>query len=230
MAALIFNVLMPVLAVLCVIVALIFLGRALGARGRIGRQAYGVGQQEARRTMQLNFMRAIAAFAVGAVILGVWGLNLVAAEREPASTATPSPTTPSDTDFTAPAASPTITAVPLNPTQTPTVTPVVIPTATSSAPITATVTLTGPVTPPTATAVPVTATPDEDTATVNSAVGVWLRAEPNTGAEQLEWVLDGATLTLLPGYETGENFEWQQVRTPEGNEGWVAVEFITYNQ
>jgi cytoskeletal protein RodZ len=202
------------------------MGRGLGARGRINRQAYGVGQQEARRAMQLNFMRAIAAFIVGAVMLGAWGLNLAAAERQPPPTAAPSPTAPADADE----AAPTNTAVPLNPTPTPTVTPVVIPTMTPAAPLTATATLTGPVTSPAETAVPATATPDEDTAAVNSAVGVWLRAEPNTDAEQLEWVLDGTVLTLLPGLETGDNFEWQQVRTPEGNEGWVAVDFITYNQ
>jgi hypothetical protein len=153
-------------------------------------------------------------------------LNLAAAERQPPPTAAPSPTAPADAEE----AAPTNTAVPLNPTPTPTVTPVVIPTMTPAAPLTATATLTGPVTSPAATAVPATATPDEDTAAVNSAVGVWLRAEPNTDAEQLEWVLDGTVLTLLPGLETGDNFEWQQVRTPEGNEGWVAVDFITYNQ
>jgi hypothetical protein len=35
-------------------------------------------------------------------------------------------------------------------------------------------------------------------------------------------------LTVLAGREVVDGFEWQQVRTPAGNEGWVAVEFIVY--
>jgi SH3-like domain-containing protein len=35
-------------------------------------------------------------------------------------------------------------------------------------------------------------------------------------------------LTLLPGRETVNGTEWQQVRAPSGNEGWVAVEFLNY--
>jgi hypothetical protein len=56
-----------------------------------------------------------------------------------------------------------------------------------------------------------------------------LRSLPSTEGEQLEWVLDGTTLLLLPGKQTADEFEWQQVRTPTGLEGWVAVDFIIYN-
>jgi hypothetical protein len=75
-----------------------------------------------------------------------------------------------------------------------------------------------------------TPTAEPVTATVISEAGVWLRAIPGTEGEQLEWVLEGTTLTLLPGLETADDLEWQQVRTPAGNEGWVAVPFIQYNQ
>jgi hypothetical protein len=75
-----------------------------------------------------------------------------------------------------------------------------------------------------------TATAAPQTATVSSGVGVWLRAAATTEAEQLEWILDGTVLTLLPGRQSAEGFEWQQVRTPAGNEGWVAVDFIVYDQ
>jgi hypothetical protein len=44
----------------------------------------------------------------------------------------------------------------------------------------------------------------------------------------LELIPDGTALILMEGVETVENQGWQQVRTPAGNEGWVAVEFIEY--
>jgi SH3-like domain-containing protein len=35
-------------------------------------------------------------------------------------------------------------------------------------------------------------------------------------------------LELLPDRQTVDDLEWQQVRTPAGNEGWVAAEFLIY--
>jgi SH3-like domain-containing protein len=65
---------------------------------------------------------------------------------------------------------------------------------------------------------------------VTSEVGVWLRGTPSTEGEQLEWVLGGTILTVLPGQQTADDFDWQQVRTPAGNEGWVAVDFIQIDE
>jgi hypothetical protein len=66
-----------------------------------------------------------------------------------------------------------------------------------------------------------------DTAVVNSPNGLWLREAPG-GTQEVELIPDGTVLILLPGLETVDGTEWQQVRTPAGNEGWVAVEFIIY--
>ncbi|MBX7253849.1 MAG: SH3 domain-containing protein, partial [Candidatus Promineofilum sp.] len=72
-----------------------------------------------------------------------------------------------------------------------------------------------------------TATTPVQTATVSSGVGVWLRGAPSTTGEQLEWLLDGTVVTLLPGQQTADDLLWQQVRTEAGVEGWVARDFLT---
>jgi hypothetical protein len=41
--------------------------------------------------------------------------------------------------------------------------------------------------------------------------------------------LDGEVITLLAGLQQADGFEWQQVLTSEGIEGWVATEFIVYS-
>jgi hypothetical protein len=46
----------------------------------------------------------------------------------------------------------------------------------------------------------------------------------------LEWLLEGTVLIILPGRETADEFEWQQVQTEEGLIGWVATEFIVINE
>jgi hypothetical protein len=61
-------------------------------------------------------------------------------------------------------------------------------------------------------------------------VGVYLRAEPSTTAAELAYLVDGTVITLLPGRQTAEEFEWAQVRTAEGLEGWVVLEFLVVNQ
>ena len=72
--------------------------------------------------------------------------------------------------------------------------------------------------------------PEPQTAFVNSEVGVWLRSAPSTSGEQVEWLLNGAELIVLDGKQSADDLEWQQVRAFSGNEGWVAVPFITYNE
>jgi len=52
------NIVLLSLAALAALGALVFLFRGLGARSRINRQAYSVGQVEARRTTALNWIRA----------------------------------------------------------------------------------------------------------------------------------------------------------------------------
>jgi hypothetical protein len=201
------NIGIPVLAGATILAALLFVWRGIKARSHLARHAYGVGRQEARQAMQVDFVRAVAAFFVSLILLGVFGLSPRPAEI------LPTPTPPSSTILT-----PTATALP-----TVTATRQVVPTLEPSP--------TGPSVTETPTAMPTaTATAAPQTATVSSGVGVWLRAAATTEAEQLEWLLDGTVLTLLPGRQSAEGFEWQQVRTPAGNEGWVAVDFIVYDQ
>ena len=209
--AIVLNIVIPILAGVAILVALYFILRALGLRSQQSRQPYDVGRQELRRSMHIDFIRAIVAAVVGLVLLGLFGLDLSSlAETAPAPTATrPATETVSPPTATAPAR--------------------------PSATATTNVTSPTPLPPsPTPTMVPATDTPTPEptpsTATVQSGVGVWLRAAPSAEAEQIEWVLDGTLLTLLPGREQGAEFAWQQVRTPEGNEGWVAVDFIDYSE
>ncbi|MCA9933176.1 MAG: SH3 domain-containing protein [Ardenticatenaceae bacterium] len=209
MTAVIIDILLPAIALISLAVAFYFVLRAFGQRRRITRQTYGVGQVETRRAVKKDFLYAITVASVGALLLGAWGILLSTGAAEPAITNTPTPA------VTKPAA---VTATATQPVQETT------PTVESTPTIKATETFPAPTATPT-----LTPTPEPLTATVSSGVGVWLRAVPNSEGEQLEWVLDGTQVILLPGYETGEQFEWQQVRTPSGNEGWVAVPFIQYS-
>ncbi len=219
MTAVLVYIILPLLALISLIAALSFLLKALGKRRRVDNQVYGVGQVEMRRAMKIGFLRAIVVAVVGAILLVVWSILLSVTNVEfsmPAlggNTPVPSPL-PAETVTIPPALSATPTKMVPSPsptkemllTMTPTITETAVPSPTPS----------------------ITPSPAPPTATVSSGVGVWLRATPSTDGEQLEWVLDGTQVILLPGKETGEEFTWQQVRTPTGNEGWVADSFLVY--
>ncbi len=200
------NIVLLSLAGLSALGALYFLAKGLGARSRIHRQAYSVGQVEARRTSLLNWIRAGFFFLVALIFIGIFAVRPLLSNREPAPA--PTPTLPVAT--TAPEVAP----------------PTTEPAATLPAQATPTV----PVSPTAeATAAP-TATTAPQTATVSSGVGVWLRGAPSTTGEQLEWLLDGTVVTLLPGQETADDLLWQQVRTAAGIEGWVARDFLAVSE
>ena len=207
---LVFNVILPVLAAVAILTALFFIGRALIQRSQRMRQPYGVGQQEIRRSMQIDFIRGFAAAVVGLLLLltsGLGGLVDSAVSEPPIEPTALVEQTPVETE------EPTLTPTP-SATSTPTATP-------EPAEPTATPTIT-----PTPTETP---QPEPETAVVQSGVGVWLRSAPSPDSDQLEWLLDGTVLTLLDGLVVGDDFEWQEVRAPSGQEGWVAVEFIIYD-
>ena len=210
------NYVILVLIGLCALAAVIFLVMGIRSRALTSREAYGVGQQEARRSMQINIARGVAFMFVGLILLGVYGLSFRPAQATPEPTKVPPATSPvAETATPRPSATATAPALvstprPINPS---------------------------PTTPPESSTPTVTPEPDEqpveptsspNTAIVTSEVGVWLRAVPGTEGAQLEWVLNGTVLTVLPGLETADDFAWQQVRTPDGNEGWVATEYIEY--
>lgn len=206
----------PILLVAAITIAGVFLIRAWNNRTNSVQAAYNVGQHEARREMQINILRAFAVIAVGVILLAVF---LTARLFQPEQLAVPTlvPTTVPVESETAVPATPTTpptvieasnTATPL-PTQPVPVVPTEMPTEPA------------PTQPPLA-----TDTPAPETAVVSSGVGVWLRSEPSTEGEQLEWLLQGTQLILLDGSSQGETFIWQQVQAPSGIIGWVADEFI----
>jgi len=170
---------------------------------------------EARQSMQLDFGRAIIALFVGLIFLAVFAINPSWGEGmpEPAFVPTLSPTEEQPTPMSEAA-----TAVP-NPTAT--VTPVPFPTSQATVVPTSTE---APVATPTN-----TPEPASQTAVVTSPVGVYLRSEPSTTAPDVEWLLEGTQLVVLPGSAEADEYVWMYVRTPEGNEGWVATDFIEVN-
>ena len=208
----VFNYLILAFMVLSIVAALYFVGRGLRARSRSANQTYGLGQVETARSSKIDIVRGIAFIFLGLILFGVYGLSSRPTEAigEPtpllpttvldASTTVPDTTTP-----TATIEIPTPVSATIAPANTPTAQPTLAPTDSPT------------------TAVPVTAV-------VTSEVGVWLRGTPSTTGEQLEWVLNGTVLSILPGQQTADDFQWQQVRTPTGNEGWVAVDFIQINE
>jgi hypothetical protein len=206
------NIVIPLLAGISIVLALFFILRALQQRSELARAAYSVGRQEARQAMQVDVVRGIAAFLVGLILLGVFGLG-----PRPVESALPPTGLP-------PAIEP---AGAIDASSTPTATVEVVPTDTPTEEPSPTV----PAATATETPLPTdTPAPEPSTATVSSGVGVWLRAAPGTNTEQLEWLLDGTVVTVLEGYETADDLEWQQVQTPAGSVGWVAVPFIVYNE
>ncbi len=205
--AVIFNIVLPILAGLSILAMFYFIWRAFNSRYKSARQAYDVGRQEAHRTAKVNALRAVFSLLLALIFLAVIGVSQRIEELAPAPTLTPTPETKSPS----PAAT-------------------LVPTATKSI-STSEPSPTSPLPTGTATPLPtVTSTPQPLTATVSSGVGVWLRDLPGTETEQLEWLLEGTTIIVLPGQETANDLLWQQVQTEDGLIGWVASDFIAINE
>lgn len=206
------NIVIPVLGGIFIAAAIVSFLSGIQARSQSTHSAYGWGRQEARQTMQVAFLRSFGLLIIGLIILGVYGLavlpeDLTMPDTLPTATvtltlpATVAVATASPTaTLNVPVTIPLPTSTPLLPSQTATVAPTDTP-------------------PPTLTVVP--------SAVVNSPVGLYLR-EVAGGVQEVELLVNGTVLVLLPGRETIDGVEWQQVRTPSGNEGWVAVQFIIY--
>jgi hypothetical protein len=202
------NIALLSLAGLSFLAAIYFVTKGFGARSRINRQAYSVGQVEVRRTSLIYWIRAAFLLLVGLVFLGIFAVRPLISRggASPEPTAIPAidqeATPPAVATEPAPITEPTAEPSPTGPVASPTPQATVAPTATSA---------------PTM-------------ATVSSGVGVWLRGAPSTSGEQLEWLLDGTVVTLLPGQETADDLLWQQVRTEAGVEGWVARDFLAVSE
>ena len=196
------NVVLLSLVALSFLAGIAYILKGLSARSSVTRQAYSVGQVEAKRTSQLNWIRALLFFLLSLLFLGIFAVRPLFSRL---AAPEPTPTVP------VPPPSPTATVPPATPTSAP---------APTSSPAPPTAAATAAATPTTA---PVTAA-------VSSGVGVWLRGAPGTSGEQLEWLLDGTIVTLLGREETADDLLWQQVRTEAGIDGWVASDFLTINQ
>ncbi len=205
--AVIFNIVLPILAGLAILAMFFFIWRAFNARSEASYQAYNVGRQEALKSSRVNLIRAAFALIIALIFVLTIVIipNLRSAPAQPIETPfveTPQPTS----------------EVTVEPTELP---------ATNTLEPSPTVPL------PTATNVPLpteTNTPAPQTATVSSGVGVWLRAAPGVETEQLEWLLDGTIVIVLNGVQTVDDLVWQQVQTENGVTGWVASEFIVLNE
>ena len=206
--AVILNIVLPILAGLCILAMLYFLLRALRSRRKYSSQPYNVGQQEERRAGKVNVIRAIFFLLLALIFLAVIGIGPRLQQLAPAPTTTPQ----------------------LQETIPPSRIATLVPTAT----VAVSTSEPSPTSPaPTATTTPlptITSTPEPLTATVSSGVGVWLRDAPGTETEQLEWLLGGTILVVLPGQETVDDLLWRRVQTAEGLIGWVAADFIVVNE
>lgn len=201
------NVGLIILGGVCLIGTVYFFLRGLFSHRHVPTKAYGVQQQEARHGMLVNFFRGGLFLTIAIISFAIAGFGLLRPVQMVDLTATPIP----------PTRAPVVASATAVPTTTPTIsTPVVSPTSPINSPT--------PI--PTETPAP-TDTPIVPSATVNSPNGLWLRESPG-GTQELELIPDGAVLILMEGLETVEDQGWQQVRTPAGNEGWVAVDFIEY--
>lgn len=195
------NIILLALVAIAVLLGLYFIVKGFSARTNIHREAYNVGQTEARRQVRINWIRGLVFLFLGLIFLGLFALRPLVLPAD--STPVAEGPTPGATATIETAATPTLPAPTAEPS----------PTVQAASPT------------PEPTAAP-TDTPTPQTAVVSSGVGVWLRGAPSTAGEQLEWLLDGTLVTLLPQQQTADELLWQQVETDGGQVGWVAYDFL----
>lgn len=207
------NLILLILAGASVVTAIISAVAGLGIRSRMASSAYGVGRQEMRRTMHVAFIRAVGLGLLALIFLAVYGLS-----ARPDDVLSTDP----GADFTPPAvASATPELAPTNTAPAATATPTTEPRSTSTTPAQTPT--------PESTPTPsITPTP-EPWAIVTAPAGLYLRDVPG-GTAELELIAEGTSVVLLPGRQTVDGLEWQQVRSPSGLEGWVAADFLDYQQ
>jgi hypothetical protein len=202
------QIVLLILTAISGLAALLFFVRGLLARSTPPLHPYDVARQETRHSTQVNLLRAGFLLVLTLILLGIYGLvpgqdSATTQEVTLTATVAPSPTQGEATATASRLPDATPTAEPTTPEITATITPTT--TATAAA----------------------TETPAIATAIVNSPNGLWLREAPG-GTQEVELIAHQTELELLQGRETADDIDWQQVRTPAGNEGWVAAEFLVY--
>jgi len=210
-----FNIILIIVATFFLLVSVFFVLRGLRARENLSGTAYGVARQESRHVMLVSFTRGAVLFLVALIIFAIYGLLPREENLQVEGTSIPEDT-----------ASPTIT---INDTRVPPASP---------GPISSTETATLQSTDlpgledtrvPDPTPVP-TSEIQSTTALVSSFNGLWLRSDPDPEGDEIELILDEAVLIILRETEPSNQTEWQFVRSPNGNEGWVFKQFIIYQQ
>lgn len=198
-------------ALLLVIIAGAYFYRALRARKESRSAMFGAERQSAGDRAIRAALGSMIWFGLALLLLGIAlvGENI-----------TPPPVAQRPT--------PTSTRAATDAKTTPTVvTPIVQPTQSVG-------TVAAPPTPtPTISSVQVvTGTTQPRKTAVVSGVGenlLKLRREPATSADIIAQYPDGTVLEVLEGQQTNQGIVWQQVRDAQGNEGWVANQYLVYN-
>ena len=81
--------------------------------------------------------------------------------------------------------------------------------------------------PPTPTPAPVTATPDLPHAIVTNTQGIGLTVREAPGGAEVAIYPEGTVLTLLEEEPLEhDGYQWHRVRTPDGELGWAAADFL----
>lgn len=215
------NIVIPGLAILAIAITFYYGLRAFRYKSAIAQEAYNVGQLDVRRAMHVDMLRAGVFLVVALILLGVIGLS-PQDNQTPVEGVLEATNVPATVSPTATVNIPSVTTVPDTavPTQ---------PFATEPPPAQPTEPIAPTQIEPTA-APTITPLPTPQTAVVTSEVGVWLRDAPGISTEQIEWLLNNTELIVLAGTTTADDLDWQQVRAPSGNEGWVASPYIAYSE
>lgn len=223
------NLVVLLLAVLFLILAFLSALRAGGIRPTGVPTHYNVGKQQARVARRVAWLRTTAFAVVGVLFILVW-LVLPGAPRAdapaadtPAATATGALPTATPTVLQLAPATATVGATPTDALPTAVVT--VNPTATDAPDLVTLTPTPADLSTPTLTPTP-TLTATVPQARVAAPFGLFLRDVPG-GSAEVELLLDGTIVQLLGEMAAANGFEWQRVRTPAGNEGWVAAQFLT---
>ncbi len=103
------------------------------------------------------------------------------------------------------------------PTRPPTATSAPTPRATATAEVTATAT---------ATPVPVVMVGTTVEVSGTGTDQLRLRAAPGLTQETIATLEDGTRLRVMAGPETSDGYEWWQIKTEEGQEGWAAEDWL----
>lgn len=203
-------------AVILIMTASYQMYRALRARKDSRSALFGAERQSAADRAIRAFLTAIGMFGSALVLLGValLGEPAAAPPSAPGLTVTPARTvsaggTPQP--MATVATTPTIGSQPSQVTDTP---PAVLPSPTTE--------------PPT----PTSETGQARKTAVVSGVGdnlLKLRREPTTLGDIIAQYPDGTVLEVVDEQQTSQGIVWQRVRDTQGNDGWVANQYLVYN-